>query len=668
VIINDDILKWCAAYKGEQFHALLCDPPYHLTSISDRFSKSNVANEEYANRTVTVNPYARLSKAGFMGKEWDGGDIAFRKETWIALSEHLYDGAFIMAFASSRGFHRMAVAMEDAGLIAHPFIGYIYGSGFPKATRIDTQLVSLISKWYYGSDDERTTQISKHNMQSLPETNLPQAINNKEAISGDLLTSLSKQTLYTKGEEALAMPQVSQGGSEPILEGRIDIQKTEGELQEREVRKMPRRISTDGEEGWLCYGTQIDYGKALREIIETQRGSPPHRPQSSEQLRREFDTLSEQQRTQKIRSLADIWIGHRYGLQALKPALEPILVFQKPYKGKPIDCITKSGAGCLNIDGGRIGEGEDRSSGGLNNKRFDTITGTLNFRVNQDIRPIGGRWPANVVLSHTPECRQIGVKNVGEGKLGGYNYKGEEYQVEGFVKSCKPEAQSNRGIETVADWECPDYCPIRRLGEQSGETSGCKPHKINSNIDKYEGYGTITQKHGETIGYDGKGTASRYFYNTNYELENTDPFIYQAKASRSERDAGLNGDTKDIPYAGYRENFADTDSYVTKYPDGRDRPMNKPRNNHPTIKPIKLTQHLATLLLPPKEYTPRRLLVPFAGVGSEMIGALLVGWEDVIGIELDPEYCKMAEERIKYWTTQSITKPTNNKEQLELPL
>jgi hypothetical protein len=555
VIINDDILKWCAEYKGEKFHALLCDPPYHLYSpVSHSGSRPN--------DELSEKKYNAHNKGGFMGKEWDGGDIAFRKETWIALSEHLYDGAFIMAFASSRGFHRMAVAMEDAGLIAHPFIGWIYGSGFPKATRIDTQIQAK----------------------------------SEQIITGNTRAG-SKERNGFKGDMAI-MPHPSET---------IDIPTTE-----------------------------------------------PTDP------------------------LAKAFIGHRYGLQALKPALEPILVFQKPYKGKPIDCITKSGAGCLNIDGGRIGYEnweEDADIGGNFSKAgkeyadsmyggdvyLDSKTKQLHATPNKQ-----GRWPANVVLSHTPECKQIGVKNVGDGKLGGYNYKGEEYQVEGFVKSCKPEAQSNRGVETVTDWECPDYCPIRRLGEQSGEsksTGGRSGHTA-----AYQG-GYKREYYGdEKPGLGDIGTASRFFYNTDYELENTDPFIYQAKASRSERDAGLNGDIKDIPYADYRENFADTDSYVTKYPDGRDRPMNKPKNNHPTIKPIKLTQHLATLLLPPKEYSPRRLLVPFAGVGSEMIGALLVGWDEVIGIELDPEYCKMAEERIKYWTSQSITKPTNNKEQLELPL
>ena len=76
------------------------------------------------------------------------------------------------------------------------------------------------------------------------------------------------------------------------------------------------------------------------------------------------------------------------------------------------------------------------------------------------------------------------------------------------------------------------------------------------------------------------------------------------------------------------------------------------RNSHPTIKPIALTRWLATLLLPPKEYAPRRLLVPFAGVGSEMIGAMQAGWEEIVGIELSEEYCEIGRARLAYWRVQ----------------
>ncbi len=51
-----------------------------------------------------------------MGKQWDGGDVAFRVETWAAVFRLLKPGAHLVAFGGTRIIHRMAVAIEDAGL------------------------------------------------------------------------------------------------------------------------------------------------------------------------------------------------------------------------------------------------------------------------------------------------------------------------------------------------------------------------------------------------------------------------------------------------------------------------------------------------------------------------------------------------------------------------
>lgn len=73
------------------------------------------------------------------------------------------------------------------------------------------------------------------------------------------------------------------------------------------------------------------------------------------------------------------------------------------------------------------------------------------------------------------------------------------------------------------------------------------------------------------------------------------------------------------------------------------------RVTHPTLKPINLIEWLATLLLPPKLDTPRRLLVPFSGVASEMIGAHLAGWDVVHGIEQSAAYIAEGKQRAAWW-------------------
>ncbi|MEO1103240.1 MAG: hypothetical protein AAFW98_05855, partial [Pseudomonadota bacterium] len=128
-------------------------------------------------------------------------------------------------------------------------------------------------------------------------------------------------------------------------------------------------------------------------------------------------------------------------------------------------------------------------------------------------------------------------------------------------------------------------------------------------------------------------------------------FFYKAKASRKEREAGL-------------EDFdAKTSAELTGRQGGSaglDNPRASTRgsarkNTHPTVKPIDLARYFATMLLPPprEDGQPRRLLVPFSGSGSEMIGALLAGWDEVVGIEMSQEYCEIARARIAHWTSEA---------------
>ena len=116
---------------GVQVDSIVTDPPYHLTSIVKRFGKEGSAPAQEG----TDGAFARASK-GFMGKEWDGGDIAFRPETWELALKLLKPGGYILAFSASRNYHRMAVAIEDAGFEIRDQMMWLYGSGFPKSLNI----------------------------------------------------------------------------------------------------------------------------------------------------------------------------------------------------------------------------------------------------------------------------------------------------------------------------------------------------------------------------------------------------------------------------------------------------------------------------------------------------------------------------------------------------
>ncbi|MEO0385061.1 MAG: DNA methyltransferase [Pseudomonadota bacterium] len=129
---HGDVLEAMKALPDASVHAVATDPPYHLTSIQKRFAKPGQKSAKSGKGASATGAYARAS-AGFMGKNWDGGDIAFRPDVWRECFRVLKPGGYILAFASTRGFGHMQVAIEEAGFITHPMILWVFGSGFPKA-------------------------------------------------------------------------------------------------------------------------------------------------------------------------------------------------------------------------------------------------------------------------------------------------------------------------------------------------------------------------------------------------------------------------------------------------------------------------------------------------------------------------------------------------------
>lgn len=103
--------------------AVVTDPPYHLTAMTKRFGAGQAAAKSLDHQRFA---------SGFMGQRWDGGDIAFRSETWVTIATVLRPGGFLVAFGGTRTFHRLACAIEDAGFVIQDTMMWLYGSGFPK--------------------------------------------------------------------------------------------------------------------------------------------------------------------------------------------------------------------------------------------------------------------------------------------------------------------------------------------------------------------------------------------------------------------------------------------------------------------------------------------------------------------------------------------------------
>jgi site-specific DNA-methyltransferase (adenine-specific) len=88
---------------------------------------------------VTDPPY----ELGFMGKSWDNSGIAYNVDVWRECLRVLKPGGHILAFGGSRTWHRLAVAIEDAGFEMRDSIAWLYGSGFPKSHNISKAIDKL---------------------------------------------------------------------------------------------------------------------------------------------------------------------------------------------------------------------------------------------------------------------------------------------------------------------------------------------------------------------------------------------------------------------------------------------------------------------------------------------------------------------------------------------
>ena len=96
--------------------------------------------DECADSVVTDPPY----EIGFMGKGHDSTGIAFNTEMWAECLRVLKPGGHLLSFGASKTYHRMAVAVEDAGFEIRDAIFWCYGSGFPKSMSVAKAVESQI--------------------------------------------------------------------------------------------------------------------------------------------------------------------------------------------------------------------------------------------------------------------------------------------------------------------------------------------------------------------------------------------------------------------------------------------------------------------------------------------------------------------------------------------
>jgi hypothetical protein len=251
-----------------------------------------------------------------------------------------------------------------------------------------------------------------------------------------------------------------------------------------------------------------------------------------------------------------------------------------------------------------------------------------------------GRWPGNVVLSHTAECKKVGTRKVKSPKgAADYTITGKQgpVPIARNVRPCAHFGDANNE-ETIDKWKCAPGCAVAELDRQSGELAGGGPIK-NRPTAWMRGSRPIGMR--TTEGYNDIGGASRFFNVFPIDAEDLVPFMYEGKAQRSEREAGC-GKLPARSGADAVDREEGTDGLKSPRA-GAGRTADKVRNHHPTCKPVAVMRWLCKLVTPPAG----TVLDPFTGSGSTGVAALWEGFR-FIGCELEDDYHPIAIARMEH--------------------
>jgi DNA modification methylase len=620
VIHHGDLFDVLPTLAADSIDAGVMDPPYDLTSKKKGGSgvaSLNTNSPAGRSRIGTGN-----GTGGFMGMKWDGTGIAFKVETWVEIKRVLKPGAYLLAFGGTRTYHRMAVAIEDAGFeIRDSILYWGFGQGFPKSLDVNK--------------DDRFCQCSEERGEhgAAPVPSVRAAVDADEPVSSDsepnLLAALREELIVPAETEAggeqrqvldlrQSIPQAAEspessegagetraqgssgvdgrqrrpvhggateccgarrgslvstedvGSTQPGVEGRRDVLPEARQLQADQVRPMPGSVSADGPQRRVRNGASPNHGDVDAPPADENGSGSSSGPRSAEQRSPEPRTVAGQPEPQTGRR----WpVCSRCGKSvipsglgtALKPAYEPIVVARKPFLGSVAQNVEQHGTAALNIDDCRIDTTDDvpvfHSTGGRKFEQPDSQPDRRNQQIGtHDL----GRWPANVVI---------------------------------------------------------DDIAAAAIDEQTGNlTSGANPTRRGS--DKFrDTYGVFKgQEECDAARGIDIGGASRFYY--------------CAKPSREERDMGC--------YDVAPQQRDDSRKDVNPGGDNpRNRGVQRRGNFHPTVKPVELMRWLVRLVTP----IGGTVLDPFTGSGTTGM-ACVYEQRQFIGIEREAEYVEIAKRRI----------------------
>ncbi len=276
---------------------------------------------------------------GFMGKDWDHGVPG--EHYWREVFRVAKPGAHLVAFGGTRMFHRLMVAIEDAGWEIRDTLMWMYGSGLPKSLDV-------------------SKAIDAHGGRQM-------------RWFGPWLRAERERRGMLQSELAALFPSKTGGKTGCVANWELGF-----------------NIPTPEQFNTLCQYLKLPFEyieDVEREIIGHREGTAlAVAPGQGEERGHVMIPITEPKS-----DAAKEW--DQWGT-ALKPAWEPIVLARKPLVGTVAENVQQHRTGALNIAATRIGV-----DGGYTNHTAVVEPGDgWRTKGTGERTENGGRWPANVVL------------------------------------------------------------------------------------------------------------------------------------------------------------------------------------------------------------------------------------------------------------------------------
>lgn len=692
-LLEGDSLEKLKELDDNSVDAVVCDPPYGLK---------------------------------FMAKKWDY-DVP-SVDLWREVFRVLKPGGHLLSFGGTRTYHRMVVAIEDAGFEIRDQIQWLYGSGFPKSLSIDKAIDSqererwlkiskaidnlnqsvIVDQWLESLKAAQSAEISFQKNET--ETGMNTQKSDFVLVSVRPLASLEKSQLNA------IIAELKSSARRPIFE----VQSTVPENAAAITTQLPENanLAESRSEDQSLKQSTINFS-VLCDVRALLNENTTVKIRAAEALKTYIGKSKSSKKADTDALCADLIEALKLIiLSQSKTFLSLDMKSQMDFVSATTVTITRSTAEDLisftastlkkeAIDKAAGAErevvGYDASKARPNKQNFAKVTSSAATTENLGVKDNGAtitapatedakRWqgwgtalkPANepICLARKPLEKGLTVaQNVLKYGTGGLNIDGCRVGY-GEGESAKDLARSSQGFTAKSEtfhnsdkyetsceaghnqgrWPANailDEEAAKALDEQSGTLRArgnktAKDHGGKYNATSYEFGGLESGWAGDS------GGASRFFLVVKRDDLDITPacgaplkFVYCAKASKAERNAGLEGMPKKKRSGNFKE-----------FPQGgitagktKEQHGSNQQNFHPTVKPIKLMQYLCRLITPPGGV----VLDPFMGSGSTGVAALKEGF-GFIGIELSAEYFEIAKARLKY--THSKCK-TEKYQQLE---